>query len=376
MLIVAFTSAPSFGRSWGLGPLQVSLGPSAFTRCRPVGHRAPIRRAVHGIRRWDVRAELNLYEVLGVPKDADETAIKKAYRRAALRSHPDVSKAPDAEERFRNIQMAYATLSNRSKRDSYDRRSRAGTAGFADFGDFASAAAGSGFGNAADFAKRWREKNPMPDDLNDSLGSIFSDLFSGVSDVVDRKSASPSIFEDFVEFLEDQVGGFTGGSRQSSGYDSDGSSEDEGLEEILANGSIDVLATELEDTTFLLSQLRAREAKLREDAESVQARASEWASRARRSDTQLDYDSRRASSERESELREAGQRLRARQKKVARHISAQAKRESRITAVLEERKRAESAAPRSAANAGRDKDSQRREVDEELERLKRELGLQ
>jgi curved DNA-binding protein CbpA len=348
--------------------------------------RGPARRrpSLASHRTHVVRAELDPYQVLGVSTDADDMTIKKAYRRAALRSHPDVNKAPDAEERFRRIQVAYATLADRAKRAAYDQTARTaprgtgGTGGFGPgFADFAgAAAANSGFGNAADFAKRWREKNPMPEDINDSLGSIFADLFSGVSGAVDRKSdSSAGVFEDFVEFLENQMGGFVGGPSQSSGYDSDGSSADDGLDEILATGNVDVLTTELEDSTFLLSQLRARETKLRADAESVQARAAEWAARARRSNAQLDYDSRQASGERENELKEEAKRLRTRQKKVARQIRSHEERQARIKTALEERQQTQSSATPGGAAPVRDKDTQRREVDDELERLKREMGL-
>ena len=51
------------------------------------------------------------YEVLEVARDADEAAIKKAYRKAALAWHPDKCKLPEAEERFREVQAAYEILS-------------------------------------------------------------------------------------------------------------------------------------------------------------------------------------------------------------------------------------------------------------------------
>jgi molecular chaperone DnaJ len=61
------------------------------------------------------------YEVLGVPRDADETTIKKAFRRLARELHPDVSSEPDAEERFREAAEAYEALSNAETRELYDR---------------------------------------------------------------------------------------------------------------------------------------------------------------------------------------------------------------------------------------------------------------
>jgi curved DNA-binding protein len=60
------------------------------------------------------------YAALGVARDADLDQIKKAYRKLARTYHPDVSKAPDAEARFKDAAEAYATLKNPGKRAAYD----------------------------------------------------------------------------------------------------------------------------------------------------------------------------------------------------------------------------------------------------------------
>jgi len=67
------------------------------------------------------------YEVLGVGRDATEREIKRAYRRLAKKYHPDVNKAPDAEEKFREISEAYEVLIDPEKRANYDRFGHAGT---------------------------------------------------------------------------------------------------------------------------------------------------------------------------------------------------------------------------------------------------------
>jgi len=61
------------------------------------------------------------YAALGVPRDADAEAIKKAYRKLARRHHPDVSKDKDAEAQFKEVAEAYATLKDPEKRAAYDR---------------------------------------------------------------------------------------------------------------------------------------------------------------------------------------------------------------------------------------------------------------
>src|SRR5437763_8297874 len=61
------------------------------------------------------------YEVLGVSRRADHGEIKRAFRRLARELHPDVSEAPDAQERFREVVEAYEVLSKSETRELYDR---------------------------------------------------------------------------------------------------------------------------------------------------------------------------------------------------------------------------------------------------------------
>ncbi|KAM9496476.1 dnaJ homolog subfamily B member 9 [Clarias gariepinus] len=82
-----------------------------------------------------ILAQKDYYEILGVPKDASERQIKKAFHKLAMKYHPDKNKSPDAEAKFREIAEAYETLSDTKRRQEYDqirsnpfsRESRRGT---------------------------------------------------------------------------------------------------------------------------------------------------------------------------------------------------------------------------------------------------------
>lgn len=105
----------------------------------------------------------DLYEILGVSKDASESEIKKAFRRRARELHPDVNKAADAEDQFKELNEAYDVLSDPNKRAQYDR-----------FGTIPGAA-GGGYGGGSGYVDF--------DDLFGGgfggMGDIFSSFFGG-----------------------------------------------------------------------------------------------------------------------------------------------------------------------------------------------------
>lgn len=105
----------------------------------------------------------DLYEILGVSKDASDSEIKKAFRRRARELHPDVNKAADAEDQFKELNEAYDVLSDPNKRAQYDR-----------FGTIPGAA-GGGYGGGSGYVDF--------DDLFGGgfggMGDIFSSFFGG-----------------------------------------------------------------------------------------------------------------------------------------------------------------------------------------------------
>lgn len=102
----------------------------------------------------------DFYEILGVNRDASEDDIKKAYRRLAMKHHPDRNlDNKDAEEKFKEIKAAYEILSDREKRMAYDQYGHAGIDPQAGMGG---AGFGGGFGG-----------------FGDAFGDIFGDIFGG-----------------------------------------------------------------------------------------------------------------------------------------------------------------------------------------------------
>ena len=100
----------------------------------------------------------DFYEILGVSKDVDKKELKKAYRKVAMKHHPDRNEGDKAsEEKFKEASEAYEVLSDDQKRGAYDRYGHAGVDG--------SQGGGHGGGGAGGFG--------------DIFGDVFGDIFGG-----------------------------------------------------------------------------------------------------------------------------------------------------------------------------------------------------
>jgi DnaJ-class molecular chaperone len=102
---------------------------------------------------------LNPYTVLGVERDADTATIKKAFRKAALKFHPDQNPGdPDAERSFKEVARAWEILGDEERRRDYDQTGKTG---------FGESSSGSGFWHDVDFER-----------AVDSMEALFADVLA------------------------------------------------------------------------------------------------------------------------------------------------------------------------------------------------------
>lgn len=153
-----------------------------------------------------------LYSILGLTPDADDKAIKKAYRKLAMKYHPDVNKDKDAEEKFKEVNLAHETLSNPDRKRLYDTYGEAaldsnfnedlynqqmnGFGGFGGFGggaggfDFSDLFGGGGFGGGYSsggfggfedlFGRQSTRAHEYPAKGEDRHGSLTIDFMESV----------------------------------------------------------------------------------------------------------------------------------------------------------------------------------------------------
>ncbi len=127
------------------------------------------------------------YEVLGVDRNADASTIKRAYRKLAKKYHPDVNKAADAEEKFKEVQEAYDVLSDENKKAAYDRYGHAafeqgagGAGGFGGFGGFEDVDLGDIFSSFFGGGQRTRQRPTGPRQGEDRFVQLEIDFMDAI----------------------------------------------------------------------------------------------------------------------------------------------------------------------------------------------------
>jgi len=213
------------------------------------------------------------FQILNLPNfTTDKKEIKRAYRRMAMKYHPDVvldknSSDEDrkrASENFAKINAAYEILSGKrsgggaGSNSSSERSSRSGSGGW-DPPHRRTSSYGSRVNNnnKSDFdwndfmSNEYKKEQEQYDAGGDSFSAIFSDLLkSGAASMSGSSSSGEGgILKDLVEFLESTVDGFSSGN-----YDA----YDPTIQDLLIYGSIEEIKEEMEDTELLVQQLEKK----------------------------------------------------------------------------------------------------------------------
>lgn len=143
------------------------------------------------------------YKILGVSKEATEDEIKKAYRKLALKYHPDKNKAPGAEEKFKSLAEAYEVLSDKKKRDIYDQVGEEGLKAGAGGGGYT-----NGFGNQGRQSHYQFHGDPM---------ATFKQFF-GSDNMFNFTNGGVGMGNLFADFDHDMDTGDRGFKRQTNGF--------------------------------------------------------------------------------------------------------------------------------------------------------------
>jgi len=143
-----------------------------------------------------VMTKRDYYEILGVSKSASQDEIKKAYRKLALKYHPDKGGTKEDESKFKEINEAYETLKDPAKKESYDKFGHAGPRIGGGRGDY----------NWSDFAQGGFGTGGFNVNFEDlgGIGDIFGDMFGGGGS---RRQGGADLETEVVIDFKDAVGG-------------------------------------------------------------------------------------------------------------------------------------------------------------------------
>ncbi|CAH0546740.1 unnamed protein product [Brassicogethes aeneus] len=155
------------------------------------------------------------YNILGIPRNASDDEIKKAYRKLAMKYHPDKNKSANAEEKFKEVAEAYEVLSDKKKRDVYDKHGEEGLKGHAGqnfsgenftytFHGDPRATFAQFFGTANPFERMFRFESGFGSDSDeDPFKSIFFKHNGGRSKSGSPRKQNPPVERELFVPLED-----------------------------------------------------------------------------------------------------------------------------------------------------------------------------
>jgi len=276
---------------------EASISPSLFANNHPQQQQQRVVSLF--MTTTDTEHDLNSKDpfiVLGLnsndPSCLDKKVIKRAYKRLALKYHPDVATHPNstdeerrqASENFGKINAAYQTLLQGKGRGSSSASSSSSTSegGWTPphrrSQSYTSSSSNSYGGSGGDSSwedlfsgKYTKQQDEMYDAGDDSFGSIFADLMAGAAGAAAGYSSSSrgggGVFQDFVEFLERNVDGY-------GGFDGSGSSRggnDGELEFLLQTGSVKEVGDEVDDTELVVQQLSTKLQDLEQEILNINA---------------------------------------------------------------------------------------------------------
>jgi hypothetical protein len=201
------------------------------------------------------------FQVLNLSPTSDRKEIKRAYKRMALKYHPDVVTNQDstpemrkkANDEFAKINWAYAQLSGKNGATSSTSSSASTSSSYSYTPPHRRT---SSTYNPNQASTDWRDYMPKYDEEaynagGDSFEKILSDLFVGAAGVA---GSGGGIFRDFVEFLESNVEGYSAGEE-----------DDAQLRILLTTGSVEEVGMEMDDTELVVQQLDSKRTNLADE---------------------------------------------------------------------------------------------------------------
>lgn len=241
------------------------------------------------------------WNVLGLPRGTSAKDVKRAYKRLALRYHPDVATTKDspaalkkkASDQFAKINWAYTAITSGTSYESSTSSSSSKTAGSSTGsttstpgwqpphrrnGPYTSSSSSSGSNSGSSssdstgfYSTDWRDYMPNTDGNSndeyaadgDSFGKIFSDLVQGAAGVAATGAGGGvGIFRDFVDFLEQNVDGYSPQQRNN---------DDADLKVLLQTGNVNELGEEMDETELVVQQLSNKLTNVQNELFDVQA---------------------------------------------------------------------------------------------------------